>query len=245
MIRLICSLMVFITGFFYFLLAWRILNVRRNVKEDFIFHLVFLSIVFGFIAFGFIIVLIVVNPNDPIDLSSLFILGIFYDLFYLELSFFYLSLFPNSSRFFEKYLPFFIGGVTFLNAIIGTSNVDYYFIIGWIFHVIVIGTGLFLLFETYRNLKKGKQFIQKKEEIVLISYLEKIVLLIIIVLIFDGLGFLFWHFLAVNNHVISDVEWAFYSIIFLLITIGIFQLVMSIGDKTKNCDISFILNNVS
>ncbi|MFW9997483.1 MAG: hypothetical protein ACFFD4_35915, partial [Candidatus Odinarchaeota archaeon] len=178
------------------------------------------------------------------NLSDLFFLGIFYDLFYLELSFIYLTLFPNTRRIVDKYLPFVIAGAMIMNAVAGTARAEIYHLTGTALHIIVISIGLYLIFQAYLNLKINENYFKGKERN-WIAYIEKAILFAFVTFLVDGIGFLAWHYLATNNMVINEFAILFFTAMTVIFTTAGYLIMNKAGKKASGCDLLLILNTIS
>ena len=242
----ILSAPTFILSFlFFFYLFIKSLKAWREVKEEVFIHLAFLILAISLIIIVFYIGIFFITFPGLINKSALFYMGILYDLFYLELSFFYLTLFSNSKKFYEKYIPIVITIAFLLNFVAGYSQIEPYIEFAIFFHAIVIVLGLFLIYRTFNHFKISIFYSRDKNEIELLNFLSKIMIFILLTFIIDGLGFLAIHYWVKFGFMIDEWLIIYLNIVFIGILIFTYFVVMKIKAKTKNIDLLQFMNNLS
>ncbi|MHA1168005.1 MAG: hypothetical protein ACTSRU_09300 [Candidatus Hodarchaeales archaeon] len=222
--------------------GWRALKYWREVREELFFHfmMTFFAISVLFLAFFSVLCL-----SITLDIRILFIIGIFYDLFYLEISFIYLSLFPNTRRIIEKYIPFVIAGALLMNIIASSANDEYYNRAGTALHVVVVSIGLFLLIRTVIKLRNSEKYFRKPEEISFIKFSEKILIFTIFSFILDGAGFFAWYYFVEADTVVTDLHYAVFGIGTVFFAVAIYYTLILARRKSKGCDLLSMLNTIS
>ncbi len=237
--------LILFTSLILFFLAYHTLFTWKHYREEILLHLSFIFIFFALAIIGFMIIYIFSGTTFTILEHNLYFIGFIYDLFYLEVSLFYLSLFPNSRYFLEKYFPFVIGLMAVSNLFYALLNPLDYFYITLGAHVVVFILGCSLLYQTHRRFKKSVNYLLTEEEKNLLKFLEKIVLVVFITFIIDGIGFILWELQILNLHNIAEIDIFFISSMsFCVVIIGYFVLTQ-IEKKSKGIDLLALLNTIS
>lgn len=234
----ICSAVLGYTGY-------RVLRAWQKYREEVLVHVTFLTWAMALIiiVFGGIVV---TNPlPGQLNRQALFVMGVVYDLFYLELSFIYLTLFSNSRAFYEKYIPILLGSAIILNVIAGTTTDESYIQIGFFFHFFIISLGLFMIAKSVWRFRRSEAYITNEKEKLFIKHLEKFLAVLLLLLLFDGSGFLLWHLFVDAGHIFTEVEWLVYSTAGLVLSLLFLWLAMDVGKKFEGCDLTLIMNNLS
>ena len=228
-----------------FFLAYQSIFTWRHYREEILLHLSFIFIFFALAIIALMIIYLFSGTLFAILEQNLFIIGFIYDLFYLEVSLFYLSFFPNSRHFLEKYFPFIIGLMAVSNLFYALLNPLDYFYVTLGAHVVVFTLGCGLLYQTHRRFKKSINYLQTEQEKDLLGFLDKIVLVVVLTFIADGIGFIFWELQILNLHTIAEIDMFFMSsMCFFVVIIGYF-IVKKIKEKAKGIDLIALLNTIS
>ena len=231
----------------FLVLAVQTFRGWQSFREEVLLH----STVF-FIALAVIVLVfsIYVYPNIfelTIDVNMMIIvMGLLYDLFYLEISIIYLSIFSNSRTIFESYAPFIIGAVTVINIFSEISDVfinNLYFVL--FFHAIVITIGITLILLGVRHLSNSKKYINNDKELAFIQYIVNIGKYVPILLIMDGLGFLFFETNAEYLLNISEMVFLIEYTLITIFSILIYLLAHSIAKKAKELNLPKFMNTIS
>jgi hypothetical protein len=244
---IIIILEIIFSTIIFFVLGIKTFSTWKSIREELLLHLTFFFIAMSFIT---LIFSLYVQP-DLFNLSfesnfAIIVFGVLYDLFYLEVSIIYNSIFSNSKTIFETYAPFLITALTFFNifsVFSGPSSNSLF--PNLFFHALIILIGLTLVILGIRHLIKSKRFINNVNETNFLSFLIRISFSLPIILISDGLGFLYYELHAediVNyNEMIFLILFSFLCII----SLAIYLISKSIANRTKGINISNFLNSIS
>jgi len=237
--------LAFFASLILFFLAYQTIFTWKDYREEILLHLSFIFIFFALAIIGSIIIYTFSETPLKILEQNLFVIGFIYDLFYLEVSLFYLSLFPNSRYFLEKYFPFIIGLMAVSNLFYSLLNPLDYFYVTLGAHVVVFSLGCFLFFQAHRRFKKSIKYLQTEQEKDLMGFLEKIVLVVFLTFIADGIGFIVWQIQILNFRNLAEVDIFFMSsMCFLVVIIGYF-IIKIIKKKAQGIDFIALLNTIS
>ncbi len=237
--------LVLFASFILFLLAYQTLATWKKYREEILLHLSLIFIFFASAIIGLMLIYILSGTSIEILEQNLFLIGFIYDLFYLEVSLFYISLFPNSHHFLEKYFPFIIGLMAVSNLFYSLLNPLDYFFVTLGAHFIVFLLGWVLIFQTYRKLKKSINYIQIQQEKDLIKFLEKTLLVVFLAFICDGIGFILWQVQILNLNKIMESDIIFMSSVFFLVVIIGYFIIRKIEKKARGIDFIALLNTIS
>lgn len=237
---------IFLAGtILFFYLSLNSLKTWKKAKEEIFIHLMLLFLAISVVLIMTYFGLFFITFPGQIDKSFLFYVGLFYDLFYLELSFLYLTLFSNSRKFFEKYIPILITIAFLLNFVAGYSQIEPYIEIAIIFHAIVIILGLFILYRAYTHFKISKKYSIDQNVVDILDYLSKIMLVLIIMFLVDGLGFLIMHYWVKFGFIFDEWLIIYLAILILVIIILFYSMVIMVRKKAKNVDLTQLINSLS
>ena len=247
-IPILIFLEIFFSALVFLVLAFQTFKTWRTLREELLLHLTifFLAMVIIIIIFS-----IYFSPNI-FDLSidvklGIVIMGILYDLFYLEVSIIYLSIFTNSRTIFESYAPFIIGAATVVNlyseisASFNNSNQSFTLFL----HGIVITIGILLIILGIMHLFKSKKYISESKELDLLNYIIKLGKYLPVLLIMDGIGFIFYEINASSLQNISEVLFLFEYSIIVVVSALAYYVAHSLGSKAKEINITNFLNTIS
>ena len=222
-------------------------NTWRSLREEVFLHLtvffVGLGIIILFFSYYMTPRLFALQINTSL---IVIVLGIVYDLFYLELSILYLSIFSNSRTAVESYAPFIIGASTVINIYSEISNpFNGISLFSIFFHVLVIAVGITLIILGIRHLKKSRKYIKNQNEQEFNDYLIKVTSILPVVLISDGIGFLLYEIYA---SILQSINESVFLFIFtFLLVFSILMLIVSkkFASKAKGINLANFLNTIS
>lgn len=244
---LIIILEILLSSFVFFLQGYKALNMWRKLRDELLLHL---SIYFIALALLIILFAVYMAPqffNVTINTNAAVVsMGLFYDLFYLELSIIYLTIFTNSRTIFESYAPFIIGVSTVVNIYTGisTSFKDRFLYI-IVFNGIIIIIGISLLILGIKHLKKSRDFIKDSNETVFNEYLIKIFSFLPVVLFFDFLGFILYELFPTYVQNLNQLLFLVIGTVLLIISLLVLVISKSISAKAKSVNLSNYLNSIS
>ncbi|MFX1511420.1 MAG: hypothetical protein ACFFCQ_02430 [Promethearchaeota archaeon] len=225
---------------FIFLIAYKLFNYWLKVREESLIHLALLSAYLGLLLLTINVVLILNIPFTP-KTSQLSLLGIFYSIFYLELSFFYLTLFSNRRNLLEKYFLVIISTAIITSAILAVLDIEELIHVNFILQTLNIILGLYFVFQLYLRLKSSKQFFTG-EALSFIELAEIYSLFAWIFLIFDGIGFLGMWIISIE---LSELFYFFIAVFIIVLSLGMAYMADQLRIKSKNCEITEIINILS
>ena len=246
-LTLIVILEILLSSIVFFIQGFKAFKTWRTIRDELLLHL---TIYFSALALLIILFAVYFAPqsfNLQIDTNVAVIsMGLFYDLFYLELSIIYLTIFTNSRTIFESYAPFIIGVSTVVNIFTGvsTSFKDRLFLIIF-FHGIIIIIGISLLVLGVRHLKRSKEYIKAEEEVILNDYLIKMFSFLPIVLLFDAVGFLVFESYPSYVQNLNEILFLIMGTILIIISILVLFVSKSISEKVSKINLSNYLNTIS
>ncbi len=227
--------------------GYKALKTWRTTRDELFLHL---TIYFTALAFLVILFTVYIAPqvfNVEINTNVAVIsMGVFYDLFYLELSIIYLTIFTNSRTIFESYAPFIIGVATVVNIYTGltTSFSNRLFFIIF-FHGIVIIVGISLLILGIKHLQRSREYIKTEHEKDFNEYIIKMFSFLPILLIFDALGFLVYEAFPSYVQSLNKLLFLFISFSLLVVTILVLFISRSISEKAKAINLANYFNTIS
>lgn len=246
-VTLIIILEILLSSLVFFLQGYKAFKMWRNIRDELLLHF---SIYFTAFSILIIVFMVYMGPqffNVQINSNLAVVsMGLFYDLFYLELSIIYLTIFTNSRTIFESYAPFVIGVSTVVNIFTGVSTSfkdRILFII--FFHGLIIIIGISLLILGIKHLKKSREFIKEPEETVFNEYLIKMFSYLPGILIFDALGFLIFELFPSIVQNSSELLFLGMGTIMLLISISVLFISKEISEKVSKINLSNYLNSIS
>ena len=243
----IIILEIIFSSLIFFLQGYKAFKMWRAIRDELLLHL---TIYFIALSILIIVFMVYMGPqlfNVQIDTNLAVVsMGLFYDLFYLELSIIYLTIFTNSRTIFESYAPFIIGVSTVVNIFTGvsTSFKDRFFLI-IIFHGLIIIIGISLLILGIKHLKKSREFIKKNDETVFNEYLIKMFSFLPITLLFDALGFLIFELFPSYIQHSSELLFLLMGTILVIISILVLLIFKAISEKVSKINLSHYLNSIS
>ncbi len=236
---------------FYFWAIILLISTRRLIlfwfetREESFLHLMLITVypafLLGIIA-SYYIILTIISPGEDIKIPTLLGSAFTYG-FFLEFSFFYLSLFNNSRQYFEKYLPVLFGFtllLSILNIIINEELYSIDLLDNTLFLIALIMMA-YLCVRIYGNLRHNKQFFDNQEK-EFIGLLEKITLIFLFMLILDGLV-----------HAIMSIQIMYFNEVYMIIAIismsllGLIFLYCKnlVEERAKRIDWIAFFNNIS
>ena len=246
-VTLIIILEIIFSSLIFFLQGYKAFKMWRAIRDELLLHL---TIYFIALSILIIVFMVYMGPqlfNVQIDTNLAVVsMGLFYDLFYLELSIIYLTIFTNSRTIFESYAPFIIGVSTVVNIYTGISttfNNRIYFII--FFHGLIIIIGISLLVLGVKHLKRSREYIKLNDEIIFNDYLIKIFSMLPILLIFDALGFLIFESFPSYIQNLNELPFLFMGTILTIISILLMVISKTISEKISKISLSNYLNTIS
>ena len=246
-VTLIIFLEIIFSSLGFFLQGYKAFKTWKTLRDELLLHL---TIYFSALAILIIVFTVYIAPqffNIHIDTNVAVIsMGLFYDLFYLELSIIYLTIFTNSRTIFESYAPFIIGVSTVVNIYTGitTSFRDRFYLI-IIFHGIIIVIGICLLLLGVRHLKRSREYIMTNDEKEFNEYLIKLFSILPIVLIFDALGFLLYEAFPSYVQNLNELLFLMVGTILLTVTILVLYFSKSISERVNKINLANYLNTIS
>ena len=246
-VTLIIILEIIFSSLVFLLQGYKAFKMWKNVRDELLLHF---SIYFSALAVLIIVFMVYMGPqlfNVQLDTNvAVVTMGLFYDLFYLELSIIYLTIFTNSRTIFESYAPFVIGVSTVVNIFTGvsTSFKDRFFLV-IIFHGLIIIIGISLLILGIKHLKKSREFIKKNDETVFNEYLIKMFSFLPITLLFDALGFLIFELFPSYIQHSSELLFLLMGTILVIISILVLLISKAISEKVSKINLSHYLNSIS
>lgn len=239
------NLVISILGFVLIsIIAIRVFRAWLKYREEALIHL---TLIFCYIALLVVLYEVALFLNQGITLGKgeLALISVFYCIFYLEFAFFYLSLFPNRSNIFEKYIPVIMSISITLNAIIVLLNETKVIDLAILLTSIVVFLGLYLVFQSYRRFKNTEKYFGENEDHCDRNFtinVKNILIFIFVLFFFDGLGFIG---LFAMNIVVDDIVLTISIIVIFFSTILTFILSYILHNKAKGCDITLIFNTLS
>lgn len=227
-------------------LGYKAFKSWKTMKEEALLHIsiFYFMIAFIFMSFPFLVYFSNFELSSP-TYEIVFLSDTIYNLFYLEISIFYLSIFTNSRSQFESYAPFFMGISTILTLIVGVSATEIYTQLSSFFHFISISIAVSLIILGIRHIKNSKKYVHTEKEINFLNYILKILKIAPILLISDMISF---SYIMYNPDLLLLIDEVLLLIIFtfiLLFSIVIYYLSMDFGKRAKNIDIIALLNSIS
>ncbi|MFW9906453.1 MAG: hypothetical protein ACFFFH_19215 [Candidatus Thorarchaeota archaeon] len=241
LLSIISFSLLMIGSIFVFLIAYDLLKTWLKVREEALLHLTLFTTYSGLILFIYNILFLLEVPS-VITHNQLAVLGSFYNLFYLELAFFYLTLFSNRRNLLEKYFIVIISIAFITNIILAILGFQELILIVFIFQAITIVLGLYFIIQLYLRIKSSKKYCKSSETIEFIELVEKRSLLAVLVLLIDGTQYLsMW----LIDFYISELYYFIGSIVGLGLFIIIYYLVIQLKTKAKSCEITEIINILS
>ncbi len=230
-----------IGSIFVFLIAFDLFKTWLKVREEALMHLTLFTIYSGLILLIYNIIFLLEVPF-VVTHNQLAFLGSFYNLFYLELAFFYLTLFSNHRNLLEKYFIVIISTALITTIILVILGFQELIAIVFTFQAITIALGLYFIIKLYLRIKSSKQYCKSSETFKFIEFVEKRSLLAVLVLLIDGSQYLsMW----LINYYISELYYFIASIVGLVFFIIIYYLVIQLRTKAKGCEITEIINLLS
>ncbi|MFX0016734.1 MAG: hypothetical protein ACFFB2_18890 [Promethearchaeota archaeon] len=230
-----------IGSIFVFLIAYDLLKTWLKVREEALMHLTLFTTYSGLLLLIYDIIFVLEVPFIFTH-NQLAFLGSFYNLFYLELAFFYLTLFSNRRNLLEKYFIVIISTALISNIILAVLDFQELILIVFTFQAITISIGQYFVIQLYLRIKSSKQFCKSPETFEFIELVEKRSLLAVFILLIDGLQFLsMW----LIDFYVSELYYFIASFIGLLFFIIIYYIVIQLKTKAKDCEITEIINLLS
>jgi len=230
-----------IGSIFVFSIAFDLLKTWLKVREEALMHLTLFITYSGLILFIYNIIFVLEVPFT-LTHNQLAFLGSFYNLFYLELAFFYLTLFSNHRNLLEKYFIVIISTALISNIILAILSLQELIQIVFAFQAITIILGLYFIIQLSLRIKSSKQFCKSPKILEFIEFVEKRSLLAVLILLIDGLQFLsMW----LIDFYISEPYYLIASLIGLLFFIIIYYIANQLKTKAKDCEITEIINLLS
>ena len=226
---------------FTFYVAYQLLIMWIQVREEALFHLMLFWFYFGIILM-IINFLLAFKVPLALSLRDRAWLGVFYGGFYLELAFFYLSLFSNRRNLLEKYLIVFMTAVILINVWIGWQNDPALLKWGALINTLTILLGLYLLFQFYQRIRTSKQFATTPSLQEFLNSTQRLLLGAYVLLVLDGGGFLLWWFVEIT--VTEELYFFIASTAFFSLLV-FFYYIQQLKRKIEQCDITEILNILS
>ncbi|MFX1284798.1 MAG: hypothetical protein ACFFB5_14150 [Promethearchaeota archaeon] len=236
---------------FYFWAIILLISTRKFIqfwfetREESFLHLMLITVYPAFllgIMASYYIILTIITPGEDIKIPTLLGSAFTYG-FFLEFSFFYLSLFNNSRRYFEKYIPVLFGFTLLLSILEIIINEELYSIdlLDNTLFLVSLIMMVYLCVRIYGNLRQNKQFFDDQEK-EFIDLLEKITLIFLFISIFDGLV-----------HAIMSLQINYFDeayMIIAIISLGLLGLIFLyckrlVEERTKNIDWIAFFNNIS
>ncbi|MFX0086584.1 MAG: hypothetical protein ACFFAU_13015 [Candidatus Hodarchaeota archaeon] len=234
-----CILMI--GSIFVFLIAFDLLKTWLKIREEALMHLTLFTTYSGLILLIYNILFLSEVPF-VVTHNQLAVLGSFYNLFYLELAFFYLTLFSNRRNLLEKYFIVIISTALITNIILAILGFQELILIVFTFQAITIALGLYFIIQLYLRIKSSKLFCKSSETLEFIELVEKRSLLAVLILLIDGLQFMsMW----LIDFYVSEAYYFIASLFGLLLFIIIYYLVIQLKTKAKDCEITEIINLLS
>ena len=234
-----------VTGIFVWL-GLRSFKGWKKIREEFLLHITIFYFLFGFIC---LFILALAIPSDfnvtAISNEMKVMLDFCYNLFYLQFSLFYLSIFSNSRSHFESYSPVIIAFSTFLTLGAGFSGIERYFEVSSLFHFISLFIAILLIYLGLKHINQGKKYVHNDEELGVLNFLTKILNIAPILLIFDLVGFIY---LIYNPGFVLQIDETFFflfstmALIFVLIA---YYYINLFSKKLEKIDILSLLNTIS
>lgn len=241
----VSAIMLLISASVMFWISWKVLHFwHKSIREEALVHFALMFLYFATILAILAVSLVTIIPF-PIIVSykdTTAIVGVLYDIFYLELSFFYLALFSNSRRFIEKYIPLFVGGAIGLALAILLTQSESLFILAFLLHVIVIIAGLSLLVQMYFRFQANEKYFTRQEDLEFLQMTKKITILTFLILIPDGLGFLGWLYFSI---VITEHLLLVIGLTCLVLGLLSYFLAKILARKAEGCDFTNFFNVLS
>ena len=248
LVSIIIIVEIIFSALLFLILAYRTFNAWKTVREELLLHSTFFFFAMALIIIFFSVYLYPNLFDFTIDANiAIAVMGLIYDLFYLELSIIYLTIFTNSRTIFESYAPFIIGVATIVNlssevsASFKSNNV--YF--NLFFHVVVISIGIILIILGIKHLTKSKKYISDESELDFINYIIKITKYLPAILIMDGIGFLFYEMNAPAVLNLSEYLFLVEFTLVAFISVLVYVIAHSIAKKAEKLKIPKFLNTIS
>lgn len=226
------------------IIFYRVFRAWLKYGEEALIHL---TLIFGYLSVLIILYGIVIFLNQNINLGKreIAFIGVFYSIFYLEFAFFYLSLFANRSNVLEKYIPIIMSLSIAIDATIVILNNEDLINLAILLTSVVIFSGLYLVFQTYRRFKRTENYFYKEKDFCEKDFVIKIktILFYVFILFFvDGIGFL--SFFSMNI-IFDDIILMISMTVVAFSTVITYILSNKVNNITKGCDITHFFNTLS
>lgn len=239
-VEILCITLIFAA------LGSRTIKHWKKTREEVLFHLsiFFYAIGFFFLFFSIASYANSITENHSFSFELQLLFDVIYNLFYLEGSIFYLSIFTNSRSHFEAYTPILIGFSTIITIIAGLTKIQLYNELSIIFHFLALAITIVLILLAIKHINASKFYVHADEEMRVLNIISKILYITPVLLIIDLLSFIF--FISLKSiFLISDQSLVLFTTFWLIMTIFLYYFILKISRRLERINIIELLNTIS